>query len=131
MDCTRHQLLAGARLSQNNYISLGRCDSSNLGQDLLQRRTVPNDVPETGPKFVLEEFIFKLEVLLLGDAAQRHHPANHFAGVIAVRSRFYMNPVPSSVLALHFELEAFGLVSGSLVSRAVVPFPISAQQVRS
>src|SRR2546426_6615268 len=111
MDGARHQFLARTGLSQNNYISLGRCDSSNLGQDFLQRRTAPNDVPEAGPKFVVEKLVLELEVFLFGDATQRHHPANHFAAIVAVRSRFYMKPVQSAILAFHFELEAFGLIS--------------------
>src|SRR5882724_9547759 len=114
MDCARHQFFARTGLSQDNYISLGRCDSGNLGQDFLKRWAVANDVPETGPKFVLEKFVLELEVFLFGDAAQRHHPADHFAAIVAVGSGFHMHPMQSAILAFHFELEAPGSSAGAL-----------------
>src|SRR6266446_1993867 len=131
MDCARHQFFARTGLAQDNYISLGRCDSGNLGQDFMKRRAVAKDVPEAGPKFVLEKLVLELEVFLFGDAAQRHHPAEHFAAIISVGSGFHIYPMQSAILAFHFELEAPGLLIASLVSGAAVLFRVSAQQVRS
>src|SRR5436853_4238583 len=100
MDCARDQFFARTGLSQDNYISFGRCDSGNLGQDFLKRRAVANDVPEAGPKFVLEKLVLELEVFLLGDAAQRHHPAEHSRGTSTTRSSIGMftrriGPIPN------------------------------------
>jgi hypothetical protein len=52
-----HQFLARAGLAQDENVRLGRSDSRDLRKDFLQRRAVPNDVSEAGPKLLFQKFI--------------------------------------------------------------------------
>src|SRR5260221_13063667 len=104
------QFLARSGLAQDEDVRLGRSDSRDLREDFLQGRAASNDVSEADPKLLLQKFIFELEVLLLRNAAQRHHASQHFAIIISIRGGLHMNPVQSAIFAFHLEFEGSRLV---------------------
>src|SRR5579863_7975115 len=101
----RDQFLARAGLAQDEDVSLGWGDGGNLGKNFLQGRALADDISEAGAELVMQEFIFELEILLPGNAAQRHYASNHLATVISIRGGLHLYPMQLAVFAFHFELE--------------------------
>src|SRR5690349_12272606 len=99
------QFLARAGFAQDEDVSLGWGDGGNLGKNLLQGRALADDISKACPKFMLEEFIFKLEILLPGNATQGHYASNHLAAVISIRGGLHLYPMQLAVFTFHFELE--------------------------
>src|SRR5262249_48980438 len=63
VDCTRDQFLAGSRFAQDQNARICRRHYGNKIQRIFQSRTTSDDLPELGPRFLLEiESLFCLFV---------------------------------------------------------------------
>ena len=105
MDRAGHEFLAGAGFAEDEHIRLCRRDGRNLGEHLLQRRTLADDVAEADANFVLEQFVLHFEVLLPRDTGQRHHFADDFVPMIAIGRGLDVHPIQPAILAFHLELK--------------------------
>ena len=93
------EFLAGARFAKNEHAGVGGRDHLDLREHFLERRTLANDGSVIPPQFLLQIFIFELEVLALLNAGEQADGSDDVTAPVAIRQGAHGHPMTPAILA--------------------------------